>query len=268
MILTVCDALFLNEAFCLIKSCARHMPEQPFYLFLVNDQNTPDETIQKWHPDIVLERVSWPFQSERWRGIMCSARSIPIEKALEKYRQKLLYLDADTLVRGPLTDLFHDLDRYDLMIKHRPQLNHLGPAGSQFASRFNSGVIAIRPSSVGLKFAHEYNLALQGYVASGRPLELHLLEEKIVSYIDQELLYLTYLRLKDGLSFYPLPAKYNDARFMPDSLIWHGKGTARSNLIYRIEKNKFWVARFSWIFSTLNWILLKSRSIKRRLQNA
>lgn len=265
MILTACDSSYLDEAACLIRSCARYAPEQSFYLFLINDQNTPDESIQKWHTDILIDRVFWPIKGERWRGIICSARSIPIEKALKKYHQKLLYLDADMIVRGSLTGLFHDLDLYDLMIKHRPQLNHLGPTGSQFASRFNSGVIAIRPSSGGLKFAQEYNLALQNYVNSGKPLVLPLLGEKVVSYIDQELLFLTYLRLKNEITFSPLPDKYNDAKFMPDSLIWHGKGTARNHPLYRLEKAYYQHRRLSPLFTVFSSILFAARAAKRKI---
>ena len=265
MILTACDSAYLKEAACLIRSCARYVPEQKFYLFLVNGENITDETFRSWHPQIMVDRVLWNFEPQRWHGLMCAARSGPIEKALHQYHEKLLYIDSDCLVRAPLNEVFQALDHCDLMVKYRPQMEQLGAAGTYFASKFNSGVVAIRPSDPGLRFAHNYHQAIQEFITSGKPLELPLEEEKIISVFDQELLYATYLQLKEDLTFTPLPDKFNDSKFNPGSAIWHGKGTARTHPLYRLERAHYQHQRLSPIFTVFSSILFAARATKRKI---
>ena len=69
---------------------------------------------------------------------MCSARAIPLSSVLKKYNEKVIYLDSDTLVRKSIHELLSILDNYDLTIKHRPQLNQMGAAGTHYAAKFNS----------------------------------------------------------------------------------------------------------------------------------
>ncbi|MCA9982354.1 MAG: hypothetical protein KDD89_16025, partial [Anaerolineales bacterium] len=77
MIVTACDSRYLGEARYLLRSCARHAPDQRLYLFLVNDQ-TPDSVIWGWNKNTLIERVTWDYEPARWRALMCCARSIPV----------------------------------------------------------------------------------------------------------------------------------------------------------------------------------------------
>lgn len=236
MLVTACDENYLSEARTLMRSCARHEPDQRFYLFLVNGGSIPDGAIKKWHPRTIVERVTWPHDNERWRGIMCAARSVPVVTVLETYREPTIYLDSDTLLRRPLTEAFRSLESCDLMVKFRPDLDHIGAAGTPHASKFNSGVIAIRPSEAGIHFAREYDRLLRAFFATGRPVEIYRRDLGLRFIVDQELLYVCYLRLRDRLVFLPLPDKFNDARFHASSVIWHGKGSARKHPQYLLEK--------------------------------
>jgi len=262
MILTACDERLLPEASSLIKSCARHAPDQGFYLFLVNGTSTTDDSIKRWHPRISIERVTWPLDTGRWRAIMCCARSFPLVSVLERFQEPVLYLDSDTLVRGPLNELWEAIETCDLMVKHRPSLKHTGAAGSPYASRFNNGVIVIKPSEAGRRFARAYDDRLRSYIESGKPLALHNPELGLEFIVDQELLFLTYLDHRDGLSFMDLPEKFNDATFQEGSIIWHGKGTARRHPLYGLERTRYKYAYLFHPLTPLSKSLLRFRSIK------
>ena len=239
MLLTACDSGYLTDAKTLLRSCARHMPDQRFYLFLVNADVVSDTILRQWHPHLIIERVKWPYEPSRWRGIMCSARSIPLRKALEEYGEPVIYLDTDILVRGSLSEIFQELEHCDLMVRYRPDLNHIGAASTPFGSTFNSGVIAVRPSQAGLRFVREYDRMIREYIASGKPLEVFRPEYRIRFVIDQELLYVAYQKVQDEIIFKPLPMRFNDARFHPTSLIWHGKGSARRHPVYVVERLRY-----------------------------
>lgn len=236
MILTAVDDNFLTEAVLLIKSCARHVPEEPFYLFLVNSTRERIAALRSCHPRLIVEHVLWPYDPERWRGLMCCARSVPIRHVLETYREPTLYLDSDILVMGPLDDLFGRLKSFDLLVKYRPEVDVLGAGGTRKAGKFNSGVIAVRPSEPGLQFAGEYDRRLREWIEAGKPL-CHFDEERGVSTcVDQEFLYVIYEEFGDRLKFQPLPDRFNDATFQSDSVIWHGKGSARRHPEYVLAK--------------------------------
>lgn len=264
MILTACDGRLLTEASSLIKSCARHEPDQAFYLFLVNGNSISDAAIRRWHPRIMIERATWPVDSDRWRGVMCCARSVPVASALERVEEPVLYLDSDTLLRNPLTELWEAVETCDLMVKHRPLLSHTGVAGTPYASRFNSGVFLIKPSEAGRQFARAYNDKLRSYLESGSPLTVYNPELRLVFYADQELLYLTYLEHRDRLRFMDLPEKFNDARFRRNSVIWHGKGTARQHPLYRLERARYEYPYLFHPLSPLSKALLRYRDFRRR----
>ncbi|MBV7338397.1 hypothetical protein KFU94_61255 [Chloroflexi bacterium TSY] len=148
-------------------------------------------------------------------------------------------------------------------MKHRPNLKHIGAAGTPYASSFNNGVIAIRPSESGLRFAQRYDERLQEFIDSGRPLEIYLEEHKIQCIVDQELLYVTYLELKEQIKFLLLATKFNDAQFDPNSIIWHGKGTARSHPLYALEKMRYEHAYLFHPLSLVSKALIMAHQFKR-----
>jgi lipopolysaccharide biosynthesis glycosyltransferase len=265
MILTTADINYIPKVKTLILSCARNAPDHPFYLFLVNVDRSKDNEIKSWHSNIVIEHVFWDYRPSRWRGMLSSARSILLYNSLKMHKDNVLYLDSDIIVRRPLVELFAILSDYDLTIKYRPELNHLGPSGTMFASKFNAGVIGIRYSENGLAFAKKYNKYLWNYINSGDELIIDLPHEKINTYIDQEMLYITYLEFKNRINFLPLPVGFNDSKFLPQSTIWHGKGTAYNHPIFTVERKRYQSSFHHHALGIYNFILNSSRSIKKRI---
>jgi hypothetical protein len=236
MILTAVDDGYLDEAAVLIKSCARYVPEQRFYLYLVNSTAARVAPLEAVHPRLIVEHVTWPRDPATWRDRMCCARTVPLLHVLQTYGEPTLYLDSDTMVRGSLDALFALLDTHDLAVLHRPEIELRGAGGTLDGGKFNSGVIAIRPSAIGLEFAAEYDRRVRAWIDSGRPAGYVDPQRNVYSAVDQEFLYTTYLDFQARLSFAPLPAEFNDARLRPGSTIWHGKGTMRSRPLYVLAK--------------------------------
>ena len=57
--------------------------------------------------------------------------------------------------------------------------------------------------------------------------------------LDQEAAYLAYRGVRSGVRFQPLPAGYNDSHFQPRTAIWHGKGSARRHILFRLETARY-----------------------------
>jgi hypothetical protein len=223
-------------------------------------------TIKTWHPDIVIECVEWPYDEPPRPGMLYCIRSIPLHKVLKKYREPTVYLDSDVILRNSISEIIEDLKRYDLLIKMRPELVHIGAAGTPYGSIFNSGVIAIRPSEAGIRFAENYDRTVQAFIASGKSLVRYQEDIRIRFVIDQELLYVTYDALRDNLLFKPLPTKFNDAKFDPESIIWHGKGTARKNPDYVKEKLRYGNQFRYCAFSLYLWVRKTAGSVIRKIK--
>ena len=238
MLVTAVDEAYLrSEGRYLIQSCQRYAPEQHFHLHLVNADPAIDDEIRSWHGRISIEHARVPYDEARWKGLMCCARTQPLLQVLRGRREPTIYLDSDILLRGPLDDLFARLARCDLMVLHRPQVATRGALGSEHAGKFNSGVIAVRPTDAGLRFAERYAARVAARIASGEPLDHR--DGGVYTAVDQEALYLTWEAMRDEIRFEPLESRFNDSRFGADSPIWHGKGTARRRLAYRSEKARY-----------------------------
>lgn len=266
MIITACDKNYLSEAEILIKSCARQEPNQRFYLYLV--EGTPDQVllVQSWHPNIIVECTAWPYKDQKF-GMMYCLRSIPLRKVLEQYREPTIYLDSDIILRTNLKSLFEMLEHYDVIVRYRPGLNYIGAAGTPHGATFNNGVIAIRASKQGIRFAQEYDLVLEKYLLSGKPLTTYNQKLGMKFVVDQELLYVVFESMKDHIVFEPLPEIFNDARFNRKSVIWHGKGAARKHPAFVIEKKRYKQKFFYHPLGMVNWILWRLRQLKRQLKS-
>lgn len=265
MLLTAVDDRFLDEASFLIRSCARHAPQQRFYLLLVNSNEQRVKQLRTCHAGLIVEHAQWEYDPQRWRGLMCSARSIPLVHVLETYGEPTLYLDSDTILRRPLDYLWKLLEEYDLLVDYRPQVKVRGAGGTLHGGTFNSGVIATRPNENTLAFFREYDRTIRAWIATGKPL-CHFDEAAGVSTcIDQEFLYTVYEQFRDRLRFQPLPKKFNDPRLRADSVIWHGKGTARERPRYVLCKLSFGPSLRYYAFRLLGYPLLSGLNLWRGL---
>lgn len=253
MLLTAVDDRYLDEAAFLIRSCARHMPQQRFYLHLINSSERRVAPMRAVHPRLIVEHVERPYVPEQWRSLMCCARTVPLLHVLREYREPTVYLDSDILVVRPLDELFALLETCDLSVRLRPQVVVAGAGGTLDAGKFNSGVIAVRPSAVGLEFAAEYDRRVRAWIEAGRPAGYVDPQCGVFTAVDQEFLYLVYEEFKRRLAFVPLPNAFNDSRLRPSSALWHGKGIARHHPRYVLEKLSYTRGWRRWVDGALAW---------------
>lgn len=256
MIVTAVDDKYLSEASYLIRSCRRHAPKQKFYLFLVNSSEERVAGLHRFHPNLIVEHVTWDTNVDSWKGIMCCARTGPICHVLEKYKEPTVYLDSDIVVMAGLDGLFAEMKDYDLMVRYHPEVKVRGAGGSEHTGKFNSGVIAVSATEIALEFIRCYHNKVKDWIESGRAIDISPQDnDGVYGCIDQEFLYTTYEDFKDKLRFKPLPNKFNDTWFRPGSVIWHGKGVARKRLPYKLAKLSLDNCVVNCIFSVVRYPL-------------
>ena len=247
MIVTFCtllDSAYLPIAEALIKSLARWHPDTRLHIGIVGLSDEQRYLLETWHPRLSL-----------W-DTYCPPAQIPTKKAslilnaIDLYHQPVLYLDADTIVRGSLQTIARWLHQYDLTILHRPDLQTTGPMGTLHAAKFNAGVVGIKNTP----WTHYYLSRVEAHLNTCLT---HFHED--ITLLDQEAFYLAYQRYKHRVRLAPLPAAFNDCHFSPHSTIWHGKGSAKRHLLFRAE-SLYYIHGWPWgDISRLLQLLRKAR---------
>ena len=100
------------------------------------------------------------------------------------------------MLMDSLGELFEELKEFDLLVKHRPDLDIVGAAGTPHTAKFNSGVIALRPNETTFEFVREYDRRTQAWISAGKPVDRWHDSPRLYTCIDQEFLF---PQLKDHL---------------------------------------------------------------------
>ena len=148
-----------------------------------------------------------------------------LRSCIARYNHPALWLDADTIVRRPLDDLARMVESADLTILHRPNTFKRGPLGSYHACTFNTGVVGVNATDAGMDYLDRW----QEVCEMSKPAPL----------LDQEAAYLAYRNLRSRVRMCELPGAFNDARFSPASSIWHGKGSSRRHILFKLESARY-----------------------------
>jgi len=140
-------------------------------------------------------------------------------QTLVEYKQSILWLDVDVIIRGELSGILDDVSPNTLKILMREDVGH--------SKVFNSGVVVVGYSDITVKMMD---------LASKRALAHH------VWYSDQLHLYKTYIEYKDNINLINLldQPKWHDIggkkdSFLDDSIIWHCKRTHFNESPYKEE---------------------------------
>jgi len=145
---------------------------------------------------------------------------------MKEHNDAVLWLDADIIVRRPLMVLEAILENADLTVLHRLDCIARGPLGTMDAGRFNTGVVGVANTDAGQAYLEWWADMIES-VRTPHPL------------LDQEAAYLAWCNVRSSIRFQALPAGYNDSRFLPKSAIWHGKGSAKRHILYRMEAARY-----------------------------
>lgn len=141
----------IREAAVSIRSLWRHEPSIPVTLYTDGDPGELRKSFPLPSSDDLLEILPHPNPTRSW------ADKPSVLSNETTGGERILVLDTDTRVAGPLGELFELLDRFDLAAAHAPA--RLGPGQPQsLAARapeafpeFNTGVIALRKSQAAVE---------------------------------------------------------------------------------------------------------------------
>jgi len=154
------------------------------------------------------------FSSAKTKEEAAAAKVRQILYAFHRGEKTVVWLDADTIVRGPLDGLWSDMNPGAMKITFRPDHD------AKF--KFNTGVIVLT-----------WSLAVDQMVKGWA--------ERIAkddTWLNDQL-YLWKEWKHSNVELLPLEHKYNDSHLAEDSIIWHGKGHARRDPRWLKEQKRY-----------------------------
>lgn len=234
-ILAISDLRFLPHLQVLVASVNRHFPQAHIHIYLVNI-NDPKEQIslKQLHPNIqftLIEKnleeaiikiaLDGKTQYTEKAGFCVNLRVHAIHTLLNKGVSNILFVDADTIIRKDLSELFDQLKNSHILIHKRPKEKHF--------MRVAGGVIAVRNTDWSKSFFKRFIEQVDRLGNTD-------------FFSDQWGFDLTAQELSGYVSPLPpighLPKCYIDWDFNEHSFIWVGKGQ-------RKNKNKTYLAERS-----------------------
>jgi len=239
MIVTVADegTYLINVTKYMILSLAKYMPEHKCCMVIINGNGKYDNEILKWHPNIFIKHLR--FKEGLGQGIYFTFMALPLEDLLEEYNEPLIYLDGDIIIRNSFSKLFDELNTYDILIRYRPYLDFVGPLGSIYGARTNTGVLVLANNKRTHSFVKKFKIQIVEYIKNNISPIAYNEGNTVLTGIDQELIWTLIEKNKHSIKFFPLNDIYNDSYFSKEGIIWHAKGVSRKYPEYLIECYKY-----------------------------
>jgi len=211
---------YVDEAVRSAASLKRAMPDLPALLF--TDQPDPGAT--------VFDRIEPPAGARRsYIDTILPLLASPFERTL--------FLDSDTLVCGPLGDLFQVLDRFDLAVSHDSWRgpDPLGVCPDAFAE-LNTGVLLYRRTPAMERLIRRWHDRYEAIVAAagGAPAPNDQRAFRAELYAS-------------GVPFYVLPVEYNFTAWCPAAagaearvVILHGRSRRLPEIARIVNQSHTW----------------------------
>ena len=137
-----------------------------------------------------------------------------ILKLLKASVKNTLYVDADSIIRNDLTNLFTDLDNYDFCfykdIPYSEQFDNGRLNGADFL--YHGGLIGINNNQSTLNIIEKINEKVQNEIFDWD------IDERVLPYI-----------IKNNVKILEVEKKYKDEDLNNDSILWSGAGITKFN---------------------------------------
>ncbi len=231
-ILAIADPDFVPRLRALAASVAANMPSALLHACLVNADDEHAAEIVATHANCEFSFVDAQLDATSMKigldgitpytekaGFCVNLRGRKTLELLREGTKRVLFLDADSIIRRDLGPLCALIDSSDVVIHKRPhEQDYMGVAG---------GVIGVRPSPGGIEF---FERAVARIDAIGNS----------DFFSDQLAFTQTIAELGDRVRIAHLPKAYIDWEFEPDSFIWTGKGRRKfENETYLTEERLY-----------------------------
>jgi hypothetical protein len=242
MITTIVDKNYLyREARYLLSSIYKYMPEEKIYLFLVNCNEEVKKDILKWNPNTIIDFRTFDVPKEQYKSYMYVMMTFTFDWLLNEIQVKenIIYLDADMVLKGSLENLYKYLEKYDLIFRYQPFNRIKGPTTKELGGIMNNGCVVMKNNNVMSEYAKRLKKNIQDYLNNGKDPVIYVEEAQVITCIDQEMEFTTYLEMKNKIKFFPLNIIYNDTHFTKEGIVWHAKGVHRTYPEYLIECWKY-----------------------------
>lgn len=242
MITTIVDETYLyREARYLLASIYKNIPNEKIYLFLVNCNEEVKADVLKWNPNTTIDFRTFDVPKEQYKSYMYVMMTFVFDWLLNdiKTKEDIIYLDADIVLKGNLDNLYKDLDKYDLMFRYHPFNRIKGPTTDEFGGIMNNGCVVVKNNTIMAEYSKKLRKNIQNYLDTKKDPVIFLEEAKVITCIDQEMEFTTYLDMKDKIKFFPIDNIYNDTQYTDIGIVWHAKGVHRTYPEYLIECHKY-----------------------------
>ena len=195
-IISVANDKYYRYLTALVKSAAIHFPEAAMYVCLVNRE---ENGLKRLHHNIEIEKRYVKGNDK----VYCANLRASLFRSVRKRKSGyLIWVDADTVIRGNCKGLIKHIESCDITARPKPVPQHAKRFGHHW-----SGIISVADTKSCKDFMTAY---------------YHLVSRDPTWLSDQLNLDLA-LKAFSG-NFKPLPEKYMDFEYEPESVIWTGKG--------------------------------------------
>jgi hypothetical protein len=215
-IFTSCTKNYLERAISLYISSIKYNPDLYFYIHLLNiDKDNYFEKLNN-------EKLTISYENIIVNNIRAYASCVRVKlfpKILLDYNY-LFWMDADTIVRKNLDNLFNKLTQYEIIIYHK-QNKHQVKIGE-----YKTGIIGVKRNKNIINFLNNWKDEL---FKNG--------DNSCKWFMDQ--LTITKVLKNSKLKKKNLELIYIDWTFQKNSYIWVGKGNRKELDIYLNEEKKY-----------------------------
>jgi len=166
-----------------------------------------------YHP-MIMKRGKKRYIPTQKKSYCANIRIKVILNLLKEKRDKLVYIDVDSLVRRDLGELDELFDKHDILVRFDSPL------------KIMSGLIGVKntPETIGFFEEFDQNLKKTKYCTWGE---------------DQTFFFTLYKKSEKDLNFFNVDLPYLDWDFNTDSIIWTAKGKRKEQLIYKKEETLY-----------------------------
>ena len=204
-IVTLADKSYFNYAKALAFTAKQYCPEFIFHIVLVNMSGEYAEILQKINNKSVIQFETHQFSSKNEKCCYCANRRGEILYQLRnKTKDVLVWIDADSLIRRPLSKLLKHAKKFDVSMSISRK-GHL-----------MSGLIVVNPTEGGFIFARAYANYL-------RPRNIW------IQWFSAQSILLEFKRTLKKVTYGKLAPTFLDMEFSKSGVIWTLIKSTRNN---------------------------------------